>query len=63
MSVNWIRVNAGGKFIAGSSDCQITSKVIFNFYGSRTTENTMGFDPADGGMIMKIILNLNTIFN
>lgn len=53
MNVSWIKVNAGGKLIAGASDCQITSKIIINLYGARTQANIMGTDPADGGTIKK----------
>lgn len=50
VSVDWIKVNAGGKFIAGAPSCQITQRVTFTFHGNRSTANIIGTDPADGCM-------------
>lgn len=50
MNVDWIRVNNGGKFIAGSTSCKINKKVIITFHGDRSLANSIGTDPADFGM-------------
>lgn len=52
LDVNWIKVNRGGKFIAGSNNhesCMINNKVTVTFHGDRSLDMDMGYDPADRG--------------
>jgi len=48
LNVQYIRVNSGGKFIAGSADCPINNKITITFFGNRTKANIIGTDPYDG---------------
>ncbi|EFC49255.1 hypothetical protein NAEGRDRAFT_56847 [Naegleria gruberi] len=47
LNVEFIKVEKGGKFIAGSADCPITKKITVTCYGTRTLENIIGSDPYD----------------
>jgi len=47
LDVEFIRVDAGGKFIAGSETCEINNKITITFFGSKTTANIIGTDPYD----------------
>eukprot|EP00761_Pharyngomonas_kirbyi_P005193 gb/GECH01005198.1/.p1 GENE.gb/GECH01005198.1/~~gb/GECH01005198.1/.p1 ORF type:complete len:349 (+),score=91.13 gb/GECH01005198.1/:1-1047(+) len=50
MSVEWIRVNAGGALVIGDAidECRITANITLTFRGPRTNDSPMGNEPVDG---------------
>jgi len=44
----WILVRKGGSLIVGTPECPITKKVTIILHGSRTVNNDIGTDAADG---------------
>ena len=50
LDAGWLRVQAGGKLLAGAADCRLTARTEVVLRGARTTLSDMGVD-SDGQKI------------